>query len=956
MSNPTLACHNEQRRHAVRAHERLNGLDYLEVEIIEENGQQNIFLCVHFLGPVPSTDQIKLENIQISGGQRILGVRPIGISIHTPEDGSIDGCLRIEVNKLGDFSPYILEIIKLNPTGEFQLDPRYTQLEFTFRAGCASDLDCTAVSGCGPGSGNSSTSPRTEPEINYLAKDYASFRQLILDRFALLMPDWQERHVPDLGITLVEILAYVGDHLSYYQDAVATEAYLQTARQRISVRRHVRLIDYDMHEGCNARTWLWLETSQDKTIPLSGTYFITSYPNAPNQGTILTPESLRNILASQYEVFEPIVGGNLEIPLYQAHNKICFYTWGDRQCCIPKGATSATLRDDWESPETSSPNPINDCKPDQQPPSPPLPPRKLKHLEVGNILIFEEIKGAKTGDQDDADSAHRHVVRLTKVTHREDTLYDYTPSHCIDEGAARSPNQTNLDKPSQVVQSQVEKSVASDTTQQSATPAESKYHQPDQNPAPETRPDNPTPDKPDFSHLPTPIVDIEWAIEDALPFPLCISAIGLAEDGCALIEEISVARGNVLLVDHGRTTSESDLGTVATRDSGLECESENQLAEVTARPDRFRPHLKYTPLTFSQPVNIQDLKTAPASRLGVASPYQDPREAIPQITVQGKASGNTDTPWTKWQSQSDLFGSHGADPHFVVEMDNEGRAYLRFGDGELGQIPSAGTQFQASYRIGNGRAGNIGSGSLRYLVAQNNLSGITIIPHNPFPAQGGTEPEALTEVKLFAPQTFRKQLQRAITPQDYATIVMRDFPQVQRAAATLRWTGSWYEVLVVIDPLGTEVADSVLLKMIAKHLERYQRMGHDVVVKTAMYVFLDILMSVCVKSDYLKGHVKAELLDIFSDRRLANGQMGFFHPDNLTFGTGISLSKLMAIAQAVPGVESVTMKKMQRFAEPARGEIEQGILAVAALEVPRLDNNPNFPERGQFVLEMRGGR
>ena len=70
------------------------------------------------------------------------------------------------------------------------------------------------------------------------------------------MPDWQERHVPDLGVTLVELLAYVGDYLSYYQDAVGTEAYLGTARQRISVRRHARLVDYQLHEGCNARAWV----------------------------------------------------------------------------------------------------------------------------------------------------------------------------------------------------------------------------------------------------------------------------------------------------------------------------------------------------------------------------------------------------------------------------------------------------------------------------------------------------------------------------------------------------------------------------------------------------------------------------------------------------------------------------------------------------------------------------
>ena len=54
----------------------------------------------------------------------------------------------------------------------------------------------------------------------------------MLDRLALLVPDWRERSPADLGVTLVELLAYVGDHLSYHQDAVATEAYLRTARRR----------------------------------------------------------------------------------------------------------------------------------------------------------------------------------------------------------------------------------------------------------------------------------------------------------------------------------------------------------------------------------------------------------------------------------------------------------------------------------------------------------------------------------------------------------------------------------------------------------------------------------------------------------------------------------------------------------------------------------------------------
>ena len=64
----------------------------------------------------------------------------------------------------------------------------------------------------------------------------------MLDRISTLMPDWEESSPADLGVALVELMACVGDRLSYRQDAVATEAYLETARRRVSVRRHARLV------------------------------------------------------------------------------------------------------------------------------------------------------------------------------------------------------------------------------------------------------------------------------------------------------------------------------------------------------------------------------------------------------------------------------------------------------------------------------------------------------------------------------------------------------------------------------------------------------------------------------------------------------------------------------------------------------------------------------------------
>ena len=125
----------------------------------------------------------------------------------------------------------------------------------------------------------------------------------------------------------------------------------------------------------------------------------------------------------------------------------------------------------------------------------------------------------------------------------------------------------------------------------------------------------------------------------------------------------------------------------------------------------------------------------------------------------------------------------------------------------------------------------------------------------------------MAEVKLFAPHAFRTRLERAITPADYAAIVLREFPnKVQRAAAQLRWNGSWYEILVVVDALGREEADAALLKEIGERLYRYRRIAHDLVVRSAQKVPLDMELLICVLPGFLRGHVKAALLDVFSNR------------------------------------------------------------------------------------------
>lgn len=164
-----------------------------------------------------------------------------------------------------------------------------------------------------------------QPSIDYMAKDYESFRQLMLDRLSATLPAWQERHAPDLGIAIVEMLAYVADYLSYYQDAVATEAYLGTARQRISVRRHARLLDYVLHEGCNARAWVHCRVPDDKNarpvrLEPSAVMFVAVGDRSGAELALRTEQDLKALPEASYEIFQPV--GRDPVELHSGLNEM----------------------------------------------------------------------------------------------------------------------------------------------------------------------------------------------------------------------------------------------------------------------------------------------------------------------------------------------------------------------------------------------------------------------------------------------------------------------------------------------------------------------------------------------------------------------------------------------------------------------------------------------------------
>jgi hypothetical protein len=185
----------------------LNGIDFLEV--LDHDAPSKVMrqrlLKIHFVNNL-SGGPLATTNVRIEGGERITNLIVKNV---TPGAGAEANVLTVEVNQPGDFSIYTLRFVQdaQHPQPPPGYDPILSAVDFSFKVECPSYFDCQPECVCPP-------PPRVEPEINYLAKDYASFRRQMLDRMAVLAPQWKERNAADLSVALVEVLAFVGDYLS----------------------------------------------------------------------------------------------------------------------------------------------------------------------------------------------------------------------------------------------------------------------------------------------------------------------------------------------------------------------------------------------------------------------------------------------------------------------------------------------------------------------------------------------------------------------------------------------------------------------------------------------------------------------------------------------------------------------------------------------------------------------
>ena len=244
----------------------------------------------------------------ITGGSRLrAGPSPGQVRVNQVLAGLVPNSVRLRVTPIGDYSTYTL-------TMNFaDIDPLLSEIDFKFRPACF-NLDCAA--------NESFPAPMPVPDIDYLAKDYDSFKHTLITAMQQRVPHWQPTSEADLDQVLIDLIAADADELSDYQDRTLNEAFLATARKRVSLARHARLMDYHIHQGNQASSWLALKVQAAFTVPTRTGVWTNKHWQDKTSQPFITSSSVS---------CNPLL------------NRLQLYTWGGSVTALDTGSTSADI-------------------------------------------------------------------------------------------------------------------------------------------------------------------------------------------------------------------------------------------------------------------------------------------------------------------------------------------------------------------------------------------------------------------------------------------------------------------------------------------------------------------------------------------------------------------------------------------------------------------------------------
>lgn len=252
--------------------------------------------------------------------------------------------------------------------------------------------------------------------------------------------------------------------------------------------------------------------------------------------------------------------------------------------------------------------------------------------------------------------------------------------------------------------------------------------------------------------------------------------------------------------------------------------------------------------------------------------------------------------------------------HYVVLVDENDQASIRFGDGTNGAVPPAASNIQVNYNTGGGLVGNVIAAQLTVLngtFKDDSGNVVALSTTNALKAVGGLDRESFQSAKERAPLTLRQIGDRTVAKDDYVAH-SEEVPGVARAQALGRQDDPGLlanAAEVTIIPTGGGLPSAALKAAVLKNLTETKpnTIGVNVTVVDPTFKTIAITADITLETDAVQAEVdtaiKAALAAFFAPRN-ADGTKNL----KVDFGAGrptVQFSDLFLTVGNVAGVDAV---------------------------------------------------
>ncbi len=258
-----------------------------------------------------------------------------------------------------------------------------------------------------------------------------------------------------------------------------------------------------------------------------------------------------------------------------------------------------------------------------------------------------------------------------------------------------------------------------------------------------------------------------------------------------------------------------------------------------------------------------------------------------------------------WKEVSNLLGRGPEERVYVTRATDEGKLVVQFGDGRTGaRLPSGQDNVRAIYRKGIGLEGLVDAGQISNLLTRplGVKSGV-----NPLPATGAADPEKLEDARENAPVTVLT-LDRAVSLQDYEDFA-RGFAGVAKAQAVWTWDGQTRRVFVTVAGPGGAIVDDD--SDLYKHLSAALANSGDPFVAFSVASYRQATFKIALKVKPHPDHLADKVL-----KEVETALRARFSFALRGFGQTVSMSEVIAAAQAVSGVVAIDLDRLYRTTPP----------------------------------------